>query len=235
MSDPTTALATTQPTGLAVLLADPDRLKEFPIETVERLYAIHQQETAREDRATFSEAFRRVQSRMTPVHKAATGAHGSRYAKAEKIHEMLAPLLHEEGFSWSSSMADCPLKGHARIVLTLRHGPHSETHFYDAPIETGNRGMSGLHASRSTWTYCERTLLSKVFGVCETDDDDGVAGGTPGRVITDDQAHDLRALIEETGADVGKLLAIYGVGKLEELSAANFRGAVRSLEIRRAR
>ena len=35
-----TDLATTQPSPLAQLLADPDRLKEFPIETVERLFAL---------------------------------------------------------------------------------------------------------------------------------------------------------------------------------------------------
>ena len=36
----TTDIATVPPSPLAQILADPDRLKEFPIETVERLFAL---------------------------------------------------------------------------------------------------------------------------------------------------------------------------------------------------
>ena len=230
MSD---AIATRPTSALDTLLSDPERLSAVPIETVERLYAIHQKEAERNDKGAFSEAFRKVQSRMTPVHKAAQGAHGSKYAKAETIHAMLAPLIHEEGFSWSSSMADCPLERHARIVLTIRHGPHVETHFYDAPIETSNRGMSALHSSRSTWTYCERTLLTKVFGVRETEDDDGNAGGTVGpgsEPITEDQVADLNAKIEELHASKRKFLALLKVDALEDLPAIEFKNAVSLLE-----
>ena len=234
MSD---ALTARQTSVLDTLLSDPERLSAVPIETIERLYAIHQQEAARSDKGAFSEAFRTVQSRMTPVHKAAQGAHGSKYAKAEKIHAMLAPLLHEEGFSWSSSMADCPLERHARIVLTIRLGPHAETHFYDAPIETSNRGMSALHASRSTWTYCERTLLTKVFGVRETEDDDGHAGGTVGpgsEPITADQAQTLDELIVEVQANRDRFLGLYAVKAVKDLPASVYVGALRALEAKRS-
>ena len=36
----TTLVATPEPSALAKLLADPDRLRDFPIETVERLFVL---------------------------------------------------------------------------------------------------------------------------------------------------------------------------------------------------
>ena len=42
MSETSTAIAVQEkPSALQVLLADPDRLKDFPVATVERLYTLH--------------------------------------------------------------------------------------------------------------------------------------------------------------------------------------------------
>ena len=72
---------------------------------------------------------------MTPVRKRAKNTQtGSSYARAEDITGMLDPLISKEGFSRSLSCGDCPVEGHIRFVLTLRHiGGHEETHFIDAP------------------------------------------------------------------------------------------------------
>ena len=232
------AIATRPTSALDTLLSDPERLKEFPIETVERLFALNREMAADVARREFAVAFNALQQSMTPVHKAAKGAHGSAYAKMEKIQGMLHPLLQASGFSYSSSMGDCPTADNERIVLTLRHvGGHAETHFYDAPIDDkGPRGDSTktrLHGSRSTWSYCERTLLSKVCGVVETLDDDGCAGARVGpgsERITEDQVADLNAKIEELHASKRKLLAYLKIDALEDLPAIQFASAVSVLE-----
>ena len=240
MSD---ALTVRPPSALDTLLSDPERLKEFPIETVERMFALNREMAADAARREFTVAFNRLQSRMTPVHKAATNTHtASRYVLAEHVHAMLAPLLHEEGFAWSSSMGDCPTPGHLRIVLTLRHiGGHVETHFYDAPVD--DKGIKGaptktaLHGSRSTWTYCERTLLSKVCGIRETLDDDGNAGGNVGpgsERITEEQAQTLDELIDEVQANRVRFLSLYGVESIADLPASVYVGALRALEAKRS-
>ena len=67
----TTDLATTQPSPLAQLLADPDRLKEFPIETVERLFRAGPANAPGRARTGFSHAMHALQGDLTPVRKAA--------------------------------------------------------------------------------------------------------------------------------------------------------------------
>ena len=43
----TTLVATPEPSALATLLADPDRLRDFPIETVERLFVLDKADSGR--------------------------------------------------------------------------------------------------------------------------------------------------------------------------------------------
>ena len=62
---------TPEPSALAKLLADPDRLRDFPIETVERLFVLDQQIRAESARREFAEAFNAVQKNMAPVRKLA--------------------------------------------------------------------------------------------------------------------------------------------------------------------
>ena len=238
----TQALAPTNPgEALAAILSDAERLKGIDVDKLERLFDLGRSMAADAARREFAEAFTRVQCLMAPVHKAAKGHHGSPYAMLEKVQEMLHPLMQGEGFSYSTSMADCPIKDHERIVLTLRHvGGHWETHFYDAPIDvTGPKGeptKTRLHGSRSTWSYCERTLLTKVWGVVETMDDDGAAGARVGpgsKRITTDQLTDLEALISEVGADRGRFMFWLGVKDLSDLPAGKLRAAVDALELKR--
>ena len=55
-----------QPSALATLLADPDRLRDFPIETVERLFVLDKEIRAELARREFSSAFNRVQQKNEP-------------------------------------------------------------------------------------------------------------------------------------------------------------------------
>ena len=87
-----------KPSALQVLLADPDRLKDYPVETVERLYTLHKDMQADQAKREFAEAFNRVQLAMKPVRKMAKNDQtGSLYARAEHVMEMLDPLILEEG------------------------------------------------------------------------------------------------------------------------------------------
>ena len=61
--EPTQAIAPTGQTALDKLLADPGQLKDYPIETVERLFSMHKELQAETARRAFNEAFNRVQQR----------------------------------------------------------------------------------------------------------------------------------------------------------------------------
>lgn len=55
-----------------------------------------------------------------------------------------------------------------------------------------------------------------------------------GETITADQVMQLRELIEEVGADKGKLLAYFKIDSIESMPAAKFKSAVAALQKKRS-
>ena len=206
-------IATTGATGmepLASLLADPDRIKDIPVDNLERLFALQREWRADRAREDFAIAFNAVQGEMRPVAKVARNVHTkSMYARAEDVTAMLDPVINKHGFSRSISTDDCPAADHMRFTLILRHvGGHEERHHLDAPVDNvgmaGNATKTRLHGMASSYTYCERHLLCKVFGVHIVSDDDGLAGAAVGpgaEKITQEQADWLNTLADELSAD----------------------------------
>ena len=230
------------PNALAQLLGDPDKLKDFPVDTVERLFALDRE--MRKDRAEqeFAEAFNAVQADMTPVRKLAKNSQtGSMYALAEHVDAMLQPLLVRHGFSMSGSASPCDTPDTVRFMLTVRHiGGHSEQHYMDAPID--NVGMKGaptktkLHGTGSAETYALRRLKCSVFDVRLVADDDGNrAGGVgPGtEPISQAQIDEINALSDEVGADKQRFCSYFKIGAVPELRAAQFRQAITMLQGKR--
>ena len=131
-------------------------------------------------RGIFYTAFNAVQGDMTPVRMRGKNkaTNDSPYPFAEDVTAMLDPIMTAHGFSRSISAESSEQPDHVKFVLTLRHnGGHSEKHYLDAPID--DKGMKGsptktrLHGMASSYTYCERHLLCKVFGVQLSKDTDG--------------------------------------------------------------
>ena len=239
----TTLVATPEPSALAKLLADPDRLRDFPIETVERLFVLDRQIRADAARQEYFQAFNEVQSKMTPVRKLGWNPHTkSTFAKLEDVCRMLDPLVNAHGFSQSVSTGDCPIPGHIRFVLLLRHtGGHEERHHLDAPVDdTGIQGKAtktALHGIASSGTYCTRQLKCKVWDVQIVSDDDGnaAAGVGPGSErISESQADDLLALITEVDADYERFRNHFKILALTDLPVSRLKEAIALLNAKRA-
>ena len=177
-------IATVPPSPLAQILADSDRLKEFPIETVERLFALDREMRQDAARQEFAHAFHALQGDLVPVRKAAENKHTkSWYATLEDVEAMLDPILQRHGFSVSLSSQPGAPADHSRFVLIVRHnGGHTEEHIWDAPIDDkgikGEANKTRLHGGASARTYAKRYLKVDVFGVSTYRDDDGNAAGT---------------------------------------------------------
>ena len=232
------AVVRDQGNALAMLLSDTEKLKEFPIETVERLFALDREYRADRARADFHVAFNTVQSQLAPVRKTGRNTEtGSMYAKSDAVMAMLDPIITANGFSRSISTEDCPTPGYTRFVLMLRHiGGHEERHRLDAPIDNvgpkGTANKTVIHGMMSSYTLCERHLCVKVFGLQIVDDDDGNAAGGIGpgtELITPKQATQLNALADEVGADKGLFCKMMNIGSIPELSASQFKVAVVAL------
>jgi len=224
---------------LGAILSNPEQIAKVPIETVERMFALHRQEKADHARLLFFQAMHRVRSSMTPVTKRADNTQtGSKYARVENIQRMLDPLLAGEGFTYSISSVEPVVPDTMRVCLTLRHvGSHEEHYYLDGAVDnTGPKGAptkTRLHGMGSTLTYCGRQLLTQVFGVILTTDDDGNAGGVPEEFITEEQQATLNSLVEEVGASLKAFLVYLRVPSLADLPAREYRNAVAALEAKR--
>ena len=167
---------------LDALLADPAKLKELPVETMERLFAL--QREARRDQAAevFAEALLAVQRQIKPVAKTGHNTHTkSWYAKIEDVDKMLDPLLAEHGITASVSSRPSDKPEHTVFILTLRKGIHSEQHELESPLDYlgpgGKANKTKMHGLGSSYTYCGRYLKANVFNIQTFKDDDGNAGG----------------------------------------------------------
>ena len=228
---------------LSTLLANPEALREVPIETMERLVKLDRELRAEKAERVFATAFKSAQDAISPIKKRGWNpSTKSTFARAEDVSSEIDPIVSKHGFSQSTSMGECPIAEHVRIVLTVRHsGGHRETHFFDAPIDTvgmkGQKNKTALHGASSSWSYAERILKLHVWGAeTTTTDDDGNAGAglhPSAEKITQDQADDLNSLREEVRADGQRLLATLGIQKLSDLPKSRMTEVVRMLEAKR--
>ena len=237
-----TSPAVAEQSPLATLLADPDRLKDFPVETVERLFNMDRQLRSDQAQREYIDAMHQVQSKLEPVRKAVKNTQtGSFYASAEQVDKMLNPILVDHGITCSSWTEEGDKEHHVLIVLQLSHvGGHRERHTFPAPID--NKGMKGsatkteLHGIASSMTYAVRHLKCQVFNIQLVQDDDGNRGGAVGPAaakISTEQEANLLALITEVRADQKRFLTFFGVNQVGDLAAGRYREAVRMLEAKR--
>ena len=237
-------VATTTASPLDLILADPDKLKDLPVETVERLFAVQREARADIARSEFAIAFHQAQSEMTPVRKAARNSQtNSMYAKAEDVDDMLKPVLLENGITTSGSSEPCDLPDTVRFVLTVRHvGGHVEKHYMDAPID--NVGMKGsptktrLHGTGSAEAYALRRLKCSVFDIQLVADDDGNAAGGRGRSlekIGPAQVDELNTLADEVRADKVAFCRYLKVDGLPSIPLNRFTEAMQALERKRVK
>ena len=229
---------------LAAVLADPKRLAEIDVSKLERLFELEVQFRDREAKRLYASAFNALQSELQPIVKRGKNTHlGSMYARAHDIDMVLQPLVAKHGFSLSFSTEEASKPDLIRYVMLVRHNSgHEERHWMEAinDADSGSKGgnKTRLHGLASSTTFVKRQLKSAVFDLDLVDDDDGNAGagiGPSAETITAQEAADIEALIDESGADKGRFLKFFGCDKVSDLPASRRREAIAKLEQRRAR
>ena len=229
-------------TALAEIMRNPAQLKEFPIDVVERLYEMDKEMRAEAARREYIAAMHALQGELTPVRKRGRNTdNGSMYARLDDIERMLDPLISRYGFTYNASTERSDKQDCMVYVGTVRHvGGHETRHELEAPYDhlgpKGGPQKTRIHGMVSSNTYCKRTVKVNAFDVTVTLDDDGNAAGGIGpsaETITDNQVADLRALIEEAGANDEAFRKVCKVDKWEELPASMYKAAVQRLDMKR--
>lgn len=204
----------------------------LPVETLERLQALHERVSDRAAATEFARELAAFQEECPPIAKTSTanvtsktGARYSyRYAELDQIARVVRPFLAKRGFSytWDSEVRDRML----HCVCVLRHvNGHAERANFGAPVESP-AGMSEQQKHASALTYARRQSLVQVLGLTMTEPDTDGANPEP---ITAAQADDLRDLIEECGANLTRFLKWAKIERLEDLPARDFESAVNTV------
>lgn len=199
---------------------------DLPVEKLEKLLEMQLKIRAIEAEAEFNAAMSRVQSKLPKVGRDRKNDQtNSMYSTLEAIAEAIKPVYTAEGFSTSFSEGKSDKAEHVRVLGELRHrdGYKRSDYFVDIAIDKtgikGNDNKTLTHAEGSSFTYGRRYLTCLMFDVATGLDNDGNGGKQKGEPITEKQAADLNALIEEVKADKAKFLKWCQVDRIEDIPA----------------
>lgn len=215
---------------------------ELPVDKLRELLDMQIRVRAIEAEQEYSAAMARVQEKLPVVLKDAYNDQTrSPYATVSAIAAAIKPIYTKEGFSLSFSEAKTEKPDHVRVRATVRHrdGHKDETPFVDVAVDKtglkGNDNKTLTHAEGSSFTYGRRYLTCMIFDVATGLDTDGNANKPKGEPISEKQAADINALIDEVKADRTKFLKWVGVERIEDIPAKVYQTCVKQLEAKRSK
>jgi hypothetical protein len=202
---------------------DADQLKAF--------VDLKREWEAGEARKAFFEAVARFKADPPKVLKDMENKqYGSRYASKGNLVNTVNAELSKHGLTanWSFEQRDTTIA----VTCKLSHAfGHSESVTLAGPPDTSG-SKNPLQQIKSTVTYLEIATFEAVTGVAASNDGDD-DGGKSAERITDEQAANLTALLDETKANKKKFLEFVKVETLADIRAVDYPKAVKALEQKR--
>lgn len=206
-------------------------------EALAQLVALKERIDRRNAELEFAQAMVAFQETCPPIERTSTAKIATRsgagyeykFADFEQIVETVRPHLQRHGLSFTfDSTTDGKM---LTCTCVLRHvNGHSIPSSFTLPTDTAS-AMSAQQAVGAALTFAKRQCIVSVLGLSLTDPDpDGGAGTTP---ITDEQAADITALMEEVKADRPRFLKHFGVASVADLRQSQHREAVTMLQRKR--
>lgn len=186
-------------------------------------------------REAFTEAMSKFRSEAIDVVKDKRVEFGNTkysHATLAGIVNQIAPKLSEHGLShrWETKQEGNAIT--VTCIVTHKLG-HSISNSLTAPPDNSG-SKNSIQAIGSAVTYLQRYTLLAITGLAAKDaDDDGRSAQPAVAKITESQAADLGALIEEVNANRTNFLKFYNIKKLDELAAKDLPSAVAELNRKR--
>lgn len=211
------------------------------IEKMERLLAMAERMNAKQAEVAFADALAALQPNLPYIsEKGAIMVNDvvrSTYARYEDIMQVLSPLLGSHGFSLTFDTAK-PDSGLTCYSGTLTHkAGHSRTATIYLPTDQSG-SKNTVQALGSATSYAKRYLVQMLLNIVSRGQDDDGQSATV-EYITESQAADLQALIEEVGANKDGFLKWLStklkmtVDGLDKIPAKAYKDAVAGLESKR--
>jgi len=213
---------------------------QVDIEKMERLFAIQQQITARQSETEYNQAMAAAQSEMNGVVRNKVNSHTrSMFADLDAIHAVIKPIYTAHGFSLSFSTSPSEFQGHIKVKCVTRHrGGHNVESEADYPLDIAGSGgktnKTAIQAMGSTQTYARRYMETMVFNIALRNDNDGnsQAPAAP-EFVSEEQAANLQALMDEVAANKAMFLKYMKVESIADILATHYDKAVHALEQKR--
>lgn len=205
------------------------------IDKMERLLQMQERVLDRNAKTAYFAALSQMQPELPVIAerggiKDRGGNVQSTYAKWEDINQAIGPVLSKHGFALSFRTGAEDAQITVTGILSHREG-HSEQTTLRLPVD-GSGSKNAVQAVGSSTSYGKRYTAQALLNLTSRgEDDDGKAGG--GGFITQDQADEIQALMEDVGADRARFLKFAGVGAIADIPAGKFKEAINALEAKR--
>lgn len=220
-SNISTSLPSTQVDSLISQAID----KNVSVETMERLLAMRRELKAEYAREQFNLAMSQFQTNCPVIKKTKaittkTGAIAYRYAPIESIVSQVKHLLLEYGLSYA---IDTKTEGeNVTAICTAKHSlGHTESSSITVPLGRKTEVMSDTQVVAAALTFAKRYAFCNAFGIL-TGDQDTDATPQQQKVVltyaTEKQLSYIKNLMEETNTPLDKVLGVYKVESLKNLS-----------------
>lgn len=211
--------------------------RDVPVEKLERLVALKERVADKAAAAEFNFALSMFQEICPQISKKSTAEittksgikYRYKYADLDHMARTIAEPLKKCGLSytWDSMVKDTLLT----CICTLRHlNGHTSSASFSAPIDMHAK-MTDQQKYAVALSYARRQSMVQVLGLttCEPDTD----GGETVQTITDKQAADLKALMQEVKADIPRFLKYMEVKEVGSIKVQDYARAVAALEAKR--
>ena len=239
IEDETRAEVAAPNTGMLIVMERAMMNPEFPVERLEALLRIHnEQEERAESRAAekaFNRAYAAAKMKIPVVYKDGN-VHFEKDGKTvDYDHETLAgiaevvdPILAEHGLAYRFRPGKTE-EGRITVTCILSHvDGYKEEYTLDGQADTSG-SKNNFQAVGSTTTYLSRYTLRMALGLSTAKDDDA-SKSVSKTAIDEEQFRRLRELMEEADADEDKLKEFLGhKGELFELPAGKYGAAEKML------
>lgn len=202
------------------------------VDQLSKLMDLQDRYEEREARKAYNFAmaeFKKNAPRLTKNKNVSFKATSYDHATLDHITDLLNPVLHEHGlsFSWRTEQADQLIT--VTCVVTHILGHKEQTSLSGQPDMSGAK--NNIQAIGSTTSYLQRYTLLAALGLATTgQDDDAVQSVGP---ITEKQFEALQGLIDETKSDVSRFCHHFEIGFVKDLPSSRFDEARTLLESKR--
>jgi len=201
------------------------------IETMQQLMDMQFKWEKNEARKAYMEAVSAFKATPIKITKDKINSQfSSGYTGIGNLVNTVNPVLSKFGLqaSW-----DIDQTNEIKVTCILSHSMgHSESRSMSAPPDSSG-SKNPIQEIKSTITYLKIVTYEAVTGVASTDDPGDTDGNIPSTTITEGQEADINTLIDEVGANKTQFLKLLKVGKLSDLPATKYEGAVKRLQNKR--